>query len=230
VTSQNTRTGTPITSPLFAVVWLVLVSLPLSTALGDDCSSGGCHQALAPPTASVADSKQADGPTWADPEKHLHGPLADQQCRACHLGHGKGEKPASVVRGTLPTGLYTTYSRSAYSACFDSCHSAALVEDAKTTAATRFRNGDDNLHYRHVAKLRRGRSCRLCHEPHAAENQALIRDYLPFGVQRLTLKYEESDSGGKCTTSCHIPVSYSRDEAILSPMRVAEPSSAKELP
>ena len=45
-----------------------------------------------------------------------------------------------------------------------------------TSDATRFRNGEDNLHYRHVVGPRkdRGRSCRLCHAPHLAANPALV--------------------------------------------------------
>lgn len=215
---------------LVVAVWFCLQSPALLLAAHSDCANGGCHQGLAPRQQPVATAEDASKATWGKGRTHAHGPFADQKCEACHLGHSQGKRPASIVRGSFPPSLYVRYSRSSYSACFDACHSAALVEEVRTTVATGFRNGGDNLHYRHVAKLERGRSCRLCHEPHTAGNKALIRDYLPFGVQRLTLRYEASDSGGKCTTSCHIPVSYSRDEAIPSPMRVAEPRASKELP
>ena len=177
---------------------------------GRDCVS--CHpKAFEPP------------PSWSagGAEVHLHGPVAEARCGACHNAHGRS--PAELLRGTLPSGPYAPYDRSAYSACFGSCHEAELVEAPRTSEATRFRNGDDNLHFRHVARDRQGRVCGLCHEPHLARNQALVRKGMPFGSERLTLEFVASERGGSCTTSCHMPLAYDRELAIPSIMRVPEP-------
>lgn len=169
------------------------------------------------------EAESEEGRAWANSKLYLHGPLRDGECLACHLTHAKGKLPSSILHGTIPAGSYATYTRAQYSACFKSCHDPTLVEEQETSTATAFRNGDDNLHYRHVAKLRRGRSCRLCHEAHGASNAPLISNFMLYGQQRLTLKFEETENGGKCATSCHVSVEYSRQEAIESPMRLGDP-------
>jgi predicted CXXCH cytochrome family protein len=156
-----------------------------------------------------------------------HGPIREGSCAPCHPAHPK--KASDLLYGTLPTGRYVAYERAAYSACTGSCHPPALIEDERTSSATRFRNGSDNLHYRHVVRPRAGRSCRFCHDPHLADNPALVRRGLPFGKQVLTLDFEVTERGGRCTTSCHIPTEYDRDEAVPSSMRVREPAALEEL-
>lgn len=152
-------------------------------------------------------------------EARLHGLAAEEgRCSACHRSHAEN-RPA-LLRGNLPPGAYARYDRQAYSACWEPCHDASLVEEAKTRSATGFRNGDDNLHYRHVVKPARGRSCRLCHAPHRARGPGLIRNGMPYGKEVLTLTFTPTKSGGKCATSCHLTVEYSRIEAIPSRIRV----------
>ncbi len=193
------------------------------------CTSSDCHQEFSSMLGERVEGEAEEGGAWANPHGYLHGPLRDGKCSPCHPTHAKGEPPSSMLHGRIPAGSYATYSRAQYSACFKSCHEPTLVEEQKTSTATAFRNGDDNLHYRHVAKPRRGRSCRLCHAVHSASNAALISDFMPFGQQRLTLRFEETENGGKCATSCHVPVEYSRHEAIESPMRLADPQEKSEV-
>ncbi len=147
-------------------------------------------------------------------QARLHGPLEQGQCTSCHRLHD------GPLHGQLPVGLYARYERSAYSACFDSCHEPEIVEEATTTTATRFRNGSDNLHFRHVAKQRRGRSCRLCHSAHQAPGLGLVRRGMPYGSEILTLEFTSTSSGGSCATSCHDTLDYDRTKAIPSRMRV----------
>ncbi len=137
--------------------------------------------------------------------------------------------PKGLLHGTFPVADYASYDRAIYSACFESCHPPGLVEEQRSTTATRFRNGDDNLHFRHVANQSRGRSCRLCHLPHRSRNPGLVRTSMPFGNEkRLTLEFSAEETGGRCETSCHVPVAYDREEAIPSRMRVREPDSNSE--
>ncbi len=154
-----------------------------------------------------------------DLEARLHGPPTEEgRCSACHLSHA--ENRPGLLRGALPTGAYAQYERPSYSSCWEPCHDAALVEEERTTSTTGFRNGDDNLHYRHVAKPKRGRSCGLCHAPHRARGPGLIRNGMPYGKEVLTLRFTPTKSGGTCETSCHLSVEYSRTEAIPSRIRV----------
>lgn len=157
-----------------------------------------------------------------------HGPVAEGRCAPCHPAHP--ENPSDLLHGDLPTLRYVAYERAAYSACTGSCHPPALIEEERTSTTTRFRNGDDNLHTRHVVRPRAGRSCGFCHVPHLAANPALVRRGLPFGREMLTLEFEVTERGGRCTSSCHIPAEYDRDEAVPSAMRVQESTPHKELP
>ncbi len=139
-------------------------------------------------------------------------------------------REAGLIAGELPSTLYAKYSPTLYSACLGSCHSSRLVEEKQSSEATRFRNGDDNLHFRHVARRSRGRSCRLCHTQHVPPNPALVREGMPFGEERLTLEFTATDRGGKCATSCHVAAEYDRDKSISSSMRVAPPDTPSEAP
>ncbi len=153
-----------------------------------------------------------------------HGPFAEGKCSPCHPAHEMNT--AYLLRGDFPKGLYThSYAPSTYSACYEAaCHGSELTEQPRTDSATQFRNGDDNLHYLHVAAgSSRGRSCRLCHEPHHALNAALIRKGMPFGKELLTLEFTPSPNGGNCETTCHAPFEYNRDKAITP----AEPYTRK---
>ncbi len=160
----------------------------------------------------------------------VHKPVFEGKCDLCHVAPLKdkdaenphGQSSAGLLSGLLPKNNYGTYSQAAFSACFSTCHSPSAIEEPKTEDATRFRNGDDNLHFRHVARYPRGRSCILCHEPHQAENFALIDDHMDYGNEKLTLEFSITKHGGRCETSCHIPVEYDRDERVPSKMRLVE--------
>jgi predicted CXXCH cytochrome family protein len=170
-----------------------------------------CHSSEFEPSRASA----AEGEASQD-ESNLrsHGPADEGRCSPCHRVHD------GPLRGSLPPGSYARYERSAYSTCFDACHDPEIVEDAKTRSATRFRNGSDNLHFRHVAKGERGRTCRLCHAAHQAPGRGLVRRGMPYGAELLTLEFTPSSSGGRCATSCHIDLEYDRTKAIPSRMRI----------
>lgn len=187
------------------------------------CSS--CHDRTLELPRSWGSSPDAHA---EEPEEITeHGPIREGRCAPCHPAHP--ENASDLLHGELPRGRYAPYERTVYSACTGSCHSPALIEEETTTTATRFRNGQDNLHYRHVVRPGAGRSCGFCHDPHVADNRALVRRGLPFGKERLTLNFESTQRGGRCATSCHIPVEYDRQEAVPSAMRVRDPAPAKEL-
>ena len=90
------------------------------------------------------------------------------------------------------------------------------MHDLKTTTLTDFRTGDLNLHYVHVNRKKKGRSCRACHETHAASKEKQIRDSVPFGPGgwELPIGFEKTNSGGSCAPGCHRPYAYDRIELV----------------
>ncbi len=191
---------------------------------GESCLA--CHAEAFEPSRQKRLSAGSPEPTPLADDLRQHGVVAEDRCDECHLMHAGS--PKGLLRGEFPVADYASYDRASYSACLESCHPPELVESQPTTTATRFRNGDDNLHFRHVAARSRGRSCRLCHAPHQTRNPALVRGAMPFGKERLTLEFSVGETGGRCESSCHLPTEYDRELAIPSRMRVLEPRSDSE--
>ncbi|MEK6528272.1 MAG: cytochrome c3 family protein [Nitrospirota bacterium] len=145
---------------------------------------------------------------FAGKEMILHKPFAQGKCVDCHYPH-----PADtyrLVRGRYTGEFYASYSEDAYGFCF-SCHPDIknALKEPRTLKDTKFRNGNLNLHYRHVNKDK-GRTCKTCHHHHGSKNQKLIRETFSFGIRILTMKYEKTETGGSCAPTCHAPVQYDR--------------------
>lgn len=136
-----------------------------------------------------------------------HGPVADKDCSACHNPHGA--KYFRLLSWEYPPRFYASYDPKVYALCF-ACHEAGAFETPQTDTLTLFRDGDRNLHYLHVNKTKRGRTCRACHEVHASRQSHQIRDGVPFGSKGWILKinFTETPSGGTCTKTCHATRSY----------------------
>ena len=95
-----------------------------------------------------------------DGKKFLHGPVQESDCQACHRSHG-GENFRLLIK-QYPPEFYAPFNLENYSLCF-SCHPQNLVLAERGVELTEFRNGNWNLHYLHVNKTKRGRTCRACH-------------------------------------------------------------------
>jgi predicted CXXCH cytochrome family protein len=141
--------------------------------------------------------------------KSLHGAVTQRGCVECHEIHGGGHRRLLV--NEYPSDLYFPFSESAYALCFN-CHDKQLVQEATTTSSTGFRNGTTNLHYVHVSKDKKGRSCKVCHDAHAASQAQHIRDDVAFGPSgwKLPIKYKSLTDGGSCGGGCHAPYEYNR--------------------
>lgn len=150
--------------------------------------------------------------------KSLHGSVTQRGCLECHLIHGGDHRRLLVDQ--YPSTMYYPFRESNYALCF-SCHDRQLVVEETTTSATGFRNGSQNLHFVHVNKDKKGRSCRICHDAHAASPDKHIRDSVPYGPGgwKLPLKYEPLDTGGKCGGACHAAFEYNRDTPVRYPPR-----------
>ena len=137
----------------------------------------------------------------------LHGPIKEGNCTPCHNPHGSPY--ASLLSKEFPTADYVPYTKAEYELCF-SCHKRDLLEYPDTSFATNFRDGERNLHYLHVNKTDKGRSCTFCHNVHGSNNPKLIAENVPFGKWNLPIKFIQTETGGSCSPGCHKPQSYDR--------------------
>lgn len=172
-----------------------------------------------------------------------HGPVREGRCPDCHDPHGTSEW--RMLKGPFPDTPYAPFlSPQTYGLCFR-CHDQRLVttqpltqvkavsnpDPAKDLSSaklpegdrlvrgglTGFRNGDDNLHFRHVNKFDKGRPCRLCHDVHASENPKHLRTTTPFGNWEFKLNYKKTPTGGSCWPGCHVERKYDREQRQENP-------------
>ncbi len=152
-----------------------------------------------------------DGMLSSNPSHH--GPIQEKDCSACHQPHG-GDHFRLLVED-YPKKFYAPFDLKSYSLCF-SCHEADMVRDAQTDKLTNFRNGDQNLHYLHVNRKVKGRSCRSCHATHASSHPKHITDSVPFGQWQLPVGFRKTATGGSCSPGCHRPYRYDRDKPVVN--------------
>jgi len=136
----------------------------------------------------------------------VHAPVEDGDCGSCHNSHGSDN--ASLLNAALEPNFYAQYSEEDYEFCFQ-CHDQDLAEEEKTDSTTGFRDGERNLHYVHVHR-EKGRTCRVCHDPHASDQKHLINTGVPFGRWVIPIRYSVSENGGRCEVGCHRAQEYSR--------------------
>lgn len=144
-------------------------------------------------------------------KKFLHGPVAQKDCKGCHNPHGS--EHFKLLEKEYPPYFYSPFKKENYQLCF-SCHAETLVLSEKTSDLTNFRNGDVNLHYLHVNKPRRGRTCRACHATHASNLPNHIRKSVPYGMWNLPIQFEKTETGGSCKPGCHLPFAYNRQSPV----------------
>jgi predicted CXXCH cytochrome family protein len=178
-----------------------------------------------------------------------HKPVHDGRCAECHMGHASPH--SQLLSQAFPIGLYVPFAEATYALCF-ACHDLRLATEGHTVR-TGFRDGDQNLHYVHIMdedpaatraaeaaqaappapgeslkkpKPRKGRSCGLCHEPHSSMQAKQIRESIQYGPEgwKLAIRFEQTATGGTCTTACHKTKSYSNQQPPAPPK---EPIPAK---
>lgn len=164
-------------------------------------------------TATVASVKEV-----LDPKMVKHGPVAEGGCGGCHNVHGS--KVDSLLTKPYPGTFYAGFDVKDYELCF-TCHDRQLALAKTTTTLTRFRNGDQNLHYLHVNKAK-GRTCRACHSTHAGPNPMQVRESVPYGSWKMPVHFTPTATGGTCEAGCHRELPYDRQKPV--------PRGAVELP
>ena len=149
----------------------------------------------------------------------FHPPFIEGKCTECHDAHESDYY--MQLKGRYPGTFYAVFSIDGYGLCMR-CHKdleKALTEP-RTLTHTGFRNGNLNLHFRHVNR-KKGRTCGICHHHHGSENPMLIKPQFLFGEVVNSLKYEKTDTGGRCAVSCHMDVTYDRYEPVENIMKTS---------
>jgi predicted CXXCH cytochrome family protein len=152
---------------------------------------------------------------FLEDNRDWHGPIRQQDCAACHDPHGTDN--FRILRRPYPREFYAPFKAEQYSLCFG-CHEPTLVLEPSTSKLTNFRNGEKNLHFVHVNRVDKGRTCRACHEVHASDRPKHIRESVPFGGWEVKTNYVKYNNGGKCAPGCHVPRGYNRSEAAQNPV------------
>jgi len=166
-----------------------------------------CHdKPLDTPSGKIMDMKD-----YLAKNKIYHGPIQQNDCSSCHNTHGSDN--FRMLRKYYPPVFYAPFDPKNYELCFN-CHEKTLVLDPKTSTLTGFRNGTQNLHYVHVNKQVKGRTCRACHDAHATNNPKHIRNAVPFGAWGLPVGFQKTDNGGSCQPGCHQRFDYDRTKAV----------------
>lgn len=152
----------------------------------------------------------------------LHGAVAQNNCVVCHQIHGGDYE--RLLTNEYPTDMYYPFTESIYALCF-SCHDKQLVLLSETDTATAFRNGTNNLHYVHVNRDKKGRTCNTCHDSHAADRARHIHESVPFGPGgwRLPIAFQPTVTGGSCEAGCHRAFEYDRQTPVVYPSDINDP-------
>ncbi len=195
-----------------------------------DAACGNCHDPHAGHTALLPDREDRvcmschtqaveadDGRRIPAMERtmkraFLHGPIRAGECSPCHDPHA-APHPA-LLHQPVPATFYAPFNVDDYELCF-SCHSPDLVLGEDTARVTGFRDGQANLHYIHVKRPQRGRTCRTCHDVHASDQPHHVAATVAFEGSdwAMPINFQRRDDGGRCAPGCHEPKTYRRNGA-----------------
>ena len=161
--------------------------------------------------------------------RYLHGPAKTGDCSACHDPHAA--QTPGLLLAPFPTQFYARFDIRQYDLCFR-CHARDLVLRENTTTLTGFRDGDRNLHYLHVHRDDKGRTCKACHAVHGSEQPHHIAAAVPFEGSSWTMRidFEETATGGNCSPGCHGPARYDRDRAAPAAAQPPAPNARPTTP
>lgn len=140
-------------------------------------------------------------------DSEFHGEIAQQQCKSCHNAHGSFFN--HLLTAPYSSDFFNDFDEKQYQFCFQ-CHRVDLLLHENTSYNTNFRDGQRNLHFVHVNRKARGRSCKLCHVVHGGELPKLMAKQVSFGEWDMPVNFVISPNGGQCTPGCHAPATYDR--------------------
>ncbi|RJQ46479.1 MAG: hypothetical protein C4538_06670 [Nitrospiraceae bacterium] len=145
-----------------------------------------------------------------------HAPFAEGKCTTCHDAHESDYY--RHLKAPYPDAPYVSYASGTYGLCINTqCHQnfENSLTSPRTLTETKYRNGNLNLHFKHVNK-KKGRTCRTCHEHHGSKSKKLVAETFKFGTRTLSTEFEITDTGGTCKTACHRTAQYDRYEPVVN--------------
>ncbi len=148
-----------------------------------------------------------DMKSWLEANPNWHEPVAEDACAACHDPHGSDH--FRNLKEASPKLFYDAFDIENFALCF-SCHEQTLVLNETTRSLTGFRDGNQNLHFLHVNRENKGRTCRACHDVHASTSPLQVAKSVPFGKWKMPIDFEKTVTGGSCAPGCHEPEDYDR--------------------
>ena len=150
-------------------------------------------------------------------------PGATGLCTKCHKPHSSDN--SRLLKTPYSAQTYNTYNEKVnpYALCF-TCHDTAMLKKTDFVTDTAFRNDAKglNLHWFHVVDAAgsedksRGRSCKICHDPHGAVqdhdiNATWLMNGNPIKIEyKLVKDAADNAVGGQCAKSCHSTRQYIR--------------------
>jgi len=164
----------------------------------------GCHDK----EIKASEKKIMNIKAWLDGHDNWHKPIKEKNCAGCHNPHGSPYY--KILKAYYPKKFYTPFSLEKYDLCWQCHETKGMVLEKVTTKSTNFRNGDENLHYLHVNRKKKGRTCRACHDIHASNSPKIIRKRFPFGKKTMPINYKKTETGGSCLPGCHKRKKYDR--------------------
>ncbi|MHC4697442.1 MAG: cytochrome c3 family protein [Planctomycetota bacterium] len=140
-----------------------------------------------------------------------HGPIRDGECAPCHDSHASMH--GGLLTKAYPDFFYASFDTQAYALCFE-CHIENLVVLEQGIGVTEFRDKERSLHFVHVNKPKRGRTCGACHDVHASARSFHMRETASFGPRgwEIEINHMKLPNGGRCAPGCHEARSYDRGE------------------
>lgn len=168
--------------------------------------------------------KTEDMATLLKENPNHHGPIRQADCSACHDPHASSH--FNLLKQAYPELFYAPFDPENYKLCF-TCHREELVSSENGVGVTQFREGNINLHYVHVHREDRGRTCRACHAVHASKTYAHISESVPYGQWRYKLGFTPTVNGGSCDSACHKARDYDRTRVMPLARPPDNPASEK---
>ena len=166
-------------------------------------------------------------PVTKEGDTQSHGDVAQQKCTSCHPAHGSFFN--HLLTGPYSAAFFNDYDEKQYALCFQ-CHKIDLLLDPDTSYNTNFRDGKKNLHYVHVNRKNRGRSCKLCHAIHSSRLPELMAEKVSFGDWEMPINFIINDNGGQCTPGCHAQAAYNRNKLSSPDIPSPESDTLKKTP
>lgn len=156
--------------------------------------------------------------------RSLHGPVKAGACSECHMPHASDQP--NLLKLYSPDTFYASFDVTLYALCF-SCHDQQMVLRGKTANLTGFRDGETNLHFVHVNRADKGRTCQTCHDVHGSDLPDHLAASVPFEGSQwpMPINSELTATGGSCTPACHGKKAYDRVNAV-NPIPTTNPTPA----